>query len=182
VSARPFQVGDLWRFKNDHVEVIEFIPAEPHFGGVSALRYAWLTEIDVDPAIREHSSRDEGRLIGLARAAEFVRTATLVVPAPAPEQEDDGTEAESLAEVQAPAAAFVRDERVQVTEPKHPLFGRQGRVYKERPDSLGRIRVDIDRAADGMHDGWHAIEAWCLTSLDPVGALTGEPHSLRGAA
>lgn len=98
----------------------------------------------------------------------------------APEQDDDGTEAETVAEVRA---HFDLDQRVQVAEPKHLLFGRQGRVYKDRPDSLGRIWVDIDRAPDGMHDGWHAIEPWCLAPLPtPAPFPDVAVHGRAGAA
>lgn len=83
--------------------------------------------------------------------------------------DDDGTEAEALAEVETPRR-FTLNQRVQVIEPEHPLHLRTGRVYKDSPDSLGRIRVDIDRAPDGMHDGWHAIEAWCLVPIADDGA------------
>jgi len=82
MSARPFAVGDRYRFKNDVVEITEVIPELDFYDGRPAVRYAWLTEIDVDPAIREHSSREAGRLTGLARAEVFARTATFVEPAP----------------------------------------------------------------------------------------------------
>lgn len=81
-APRPFQVGDRYRFTNDVVQITEVIPALDFYDGEPAVRYAWLTEIDVDPAIREHSPREAGRLTGLARAEVFARTATFVEPAP----------------------------------------------------------------------------------------------------
>lgn len=86
--GRMPEVGDQYRFTNDVVEIIEVFPALDFYDRRPAVRYAWLTEIDVDPAIREHSTREAGRLTGLSRADTFVRTATFV--------EAGGTEAESI--------------------------------------------------------------------------------------
>jgi len=166
-TPRLPQVGDQWRFKNDVVEVIEFIPALDHFGGVSAVRYAWLTEIDVDPAIREHSSREEGRLTGLARSAEFVRTATLVVAVPT---DATGVDTYDSPEPEPAAREFAPGNPVLVDN------GREGRVTSVHDDfvwvSIKDPLVNTGwRPANGYHpsDVKHApAPQRPFTTGDPV--------------
>lgn len=158
MAARLPQVGDRWRFKNDVVEVVEFIPAEGHFGGVPALRYAWLTEIDVDPAIREHSSREEGRLIGLARSAEFVRTATLEVAAPSSTTDVDTYDCPE------PGCSF--------------SVSAIGTLDLDEPDYFNEQIEEHKRTHQCLctYDGeGQSVDAECPKHGEPVGALTAPP-------
>lgn len=175
MSARPFQVGD-------RVQAVLLDEARTELPGMEGI----VLPVSEWPVTFPEQWTDENTIIvrwddheGHMRYTPYAHdVAARVLRVLA---DDVVTEAESLAEVQAPAEIAADQIWVDRSDARWQVWGiYDGMVELDRVPGFQSRSVS---PAD-LRDGYvlEATEAVGEVSPDPVGALTGEPHSLRGAS